>query len=473
MFGQNFKNRQLIVHESTMNILNLYFNAGFNVTTKKLKNAKKGTEYGGPCPFCGGDSQTSDRFRIWPELNTGNGGFWCRSFGAGCGKGGDNIYFYSLLKNISYKKAAAALGLLIPNYENKKFVKKESIKFEEREKLNPADKWKNQALKIVNAAHEELLQKHDKIILWLNKRGIKIETIKKFKLGYLDQPVFRSRAAWGLPEKKREGRILKFCVQPGLIIPMIKNDEVKRIRIRLKEPKNQKYLPVEGGANSDPTLYSAINRYFIIIESDLCGMLIAQEAGDLVSVLATGATSYFPLKNQMEFLNKSTYILCAQDFEKNNAGAKTAKRWMENFKQSIRWPVPMGKDPSEAFELGLNIRNWIYSGLPPAAKIKRQLSRVHKDFKKGKAVLEIKDQEENKNISCVHPDIKKLYELIKDVPVKIIWKIGLYSVKFDDWYEKKNKKKACLISALCFSEYCDKYLSDHPAEVIFDKNFWR
>ena len=34
-------------------------------------------EHAGPCPFCGGDTQRSDRFRVW--LEPGNQRYWCRA----------------------------------------------------------------------------------------------------------------------------------------------------------------------------------------------------------------------------------------------------------------------------------------------------------------------------------------------------------------------------------------------------------
>jgi len=62
-------------------------------------------------------------------------------------------------------------------------------------------------------------------------------------------------------------------------------------------------------------------------------------------------------------LTKAEKILNALDYDE--AGARPSwKFWPETYgSKVIRWPVPIGKDPSEAWQQGLNIREWIKAGL--------------------------------------------------------------------------------------------------------------
>ena len=56
-------------------------------------------------------------------------------------------------------------------------------------------------------------------------------------------------------------------------------------------------------------------------------------------------------------------FLIAIDYD-DHPGAWAAAWWAENFSQAEIWPPPRGKDPGEAYQKGVNIRDWIIAGLP-------------------------------------------------------------------------------------------------------------
>lgn len=69
---------------------------------KRIGSSRGGSEYHGPCPFCGGD----DRFIVWPEQgNTGR--YWCRQ----CNRKGDTIQFLRDRDGCSFAEAKRQLGL--------------------------------------------------------------------------------------------------------------------------------------------------------------------------------------------------------------------------------------------------------------------------------------------------------------------------------------------------------------------------
>src|SRR4051812_37366100 len=69
-------------------------------TTLRRVASTDGGEYGGPCPFCGGD----DRFRVWP--NADHPHYWCRA----CGRRGDAIQYLRDHDGLSFTDAARAMG---------------------------------------------------------------------------------------------------------------------------------------------------------------------------------------------------------------------------------------------------------------------------------------------------------------------------------------------------------------------------
>ena len=101
---------------------------------------------------------------------------------------------------------------------------------------------------------------------------------------------------------------------------------------------------------------------YVIVESELDGLLIHQEAGDVVGVIALGNAQARPDIEAHQALEQASVILIALDTDK--AGAKEAWQWWaKQYRQARRWPCINGKDPSEARKNGLDIRTWTLAGL--------------------------------------------------------------------------------------------------------------
>ena len=66
-------------------------------------SARKGGEYRGACPKCGGDAK-SDRFIVWPY--DGRGYFWCRQ----CGIKGDAVAYLVQVEGLSMREALSRAG---------------------------------------------------------------------------------------------------------------------------------------------------------------------------------------------------------------------------------------------------------------------------------------------------------------------------------------------------------------------------
>lgn len=100
-----------------------------------------------------------------------------------------------------------------------------------------------------------------------------------------------------------------------------------------------------------------------MVESELDGLLISQEAGDMVGVIAMGSAQIRPDQRTDKVLREADLILVALDSDQ--AGGKEAWGfWKNTYRNARRWPVPIGKDPTEAAQMGLDLRVWVKAGLP-------------------------------------------------------------------------------------------------------------
>jgi hypothetical protein len=180
--------------------------------------------------------------------------------------------------------------------------------------------------------------------------------------------MFRPRSSWGLPPmKKPDGKDKILWLPRGIIIPCFKDGDIYRIRIRrpkedIQSKSDIKYFVVPG-SGMDALYLNPERKAFVVVESELDGFLIARKAGSLVGVVALGNAQMKPSADIYFSLKKALKILVSLDWDE--AGQKAWQWWQDNFNNSKLWPVPEGKDPGEAFQLGTDIHEWIKTGLPP------------------------------------------------------------------------------------------------------------
>jgi hypothetical protein len=161
---------------------------------------------------------------------------------------------------------------------------------------------------------------------------------------------------------QRDGRPKRLWIPQGIIIPLQGNEGARRLRVRRQTKDDPRYVIVAGSSMS-PLVLKSITGIFVIVESELDAWLVFQEAGDIAGVMAMGSASSKPDAAAHDLLIKSGKILNALDYDP--AGARAAwKFWPETYGVKVtRWPVPEGKDPSDAWQRGINIRDWIDAGL--------------------------------------------------------------------------------------------------------------
>ncbi len=254
-----------------------------------------GPEYAGPCPGCGGD----DRFHVQPERKDG-GAWMCRNCRPAEQYGwSDNIEYLRQFRSMSFTAAKNYLAGLVDTA------------------IERAD---------ADMAQARLWTSEGKAGLdYLLSRGLTEETIHKAQLGYA---VYR-----GIP---------------SLVIPWYANGVYWRINlrdIRTDVPIEQRYRNIPG--SSQAGLYMGdslkLRRPTFLVEGEIDALSIAQVAGPLVAVVATGSTSGSRTAKWVTRLASVPSVLVA--FDNEPKGHTAAKFWLNVLEHNaIRYKPIICKD---------------------------------------------------------------------------------------------------------------------------------
>jgi DNA primase len=316
---------------------------------------KSAIEFCCACLYC---EKGTDRFTIWPSKGE-CGRFWCRV----CDKKGDAINLLRDFRGLSFKEACSELRMA-PKVDYSPLKEVLPIIGEE-----PSDQWINQAKVFVDFSHNQLLGSKKFLSALLN-RGISLETVKKFKLGYNSTNLFQQNSDWGLPtEITGKGKKRTVWLPSGIVIPTTENEKVVKIKIRNASFKNDvhkleplsyfnvKYVVVKG-SKKIPSIYGNQDlNILVILESELDAILLLQETNELIFCLALGGSRQ-PLDAYSKNLVQATErVLFCPDFDA--AGKESWDRWSKIFPTMQRILISHGKDPTEAFQLGVNLSDWL------------------------------------------------------------------------------------------------------------------
>ena len=336
-----------------MNIKDLLEQDGFSCV--KVGN-REGGIYGSACPWCGG----KDRFRSWPYSENG-GNWYCQK----CNRKGSAARYLTEYRKMNYHEACLLLGIS-PRIQrgglrstNTPVVGSVT---QVQNDYEPPALWQSQAKAFVNECTGILWNQHPAAIEWLQNRGLNDKTIRQFNLGWNPEDRWCGREEWGLPgEINEDGNPKQLWLPAGLVIPYEIDGRILRIRVRKShESANSRYHLVRGSSTASFVIGDLAS--VVIVESDLDAILVHQEAGDLVTAISLGSANMRPDDRSSSFLKKARTILVALDCD--DAGANSYWSWWKGqFSTSKRWPVPVGKDPGEAIQKGVNIRDWILAGL--------------------------------------------------------------------------------------------------------------
>ena len=317
-----------------------------------LTPARKGPdEWCSPCPACGGN----DRFIVHPEKDR----YWCR----GCGIKGDVIQYLRDHRNMTFHQAAEHAGRPASSPAGQT-TPRTAQEARRPTPTPPPEAWAAQAEKLVTEAHKALVGKPARLE-WLRKfRGLSVATAERFRLGWIERDIYMDRAAWALPPQLRtDGKPKPLFIPAGLLIP-----GPDRLRIRRSEPGEfGRYYMLPGSGNAPLVIgaeHPVESAGAIVVESELDAMLLHQELTGPVLIIAMGSTSNGPDETMVEDLTNRPFVLVALDSDK--AGGRASwQKWMSTIPNATRAPIPApwGKDHTDAFLAGHDLRQWLAMAL--------------------------------------------------------------------------------------------------------------
>lgn len=365
----------------------------------RFVSSAKGGEYCSPCPVCGGD----DRFRSWPSQDGGpiaqksgiSGTWWCRH----CDKVGDAIGLLEFADGLTFLNACKELRIEAKSSARStrplRVPQQQQRTWEPTKKDIPSELWRKQATKMARNAHEQLLN-YPKALTYLALRGIPKDAVIAHGLGFLNAEdrsgtcLYRARSAFDLPAKQNNGKKSVLWIPRGFTIPLWspsfsasfpacgqEQEEVHRIRIRrvrgdLKDG-DSKFLMLTGSGQAPMALTAKDKNLgmtvWVIVEGEMDAIAVHHACGGNIGVLAVLTNRGKPDIKTHKFLKSSPLILVALDFDQlgekgERPGYQGWQWWKIAYPQAERWPVPVGKDPGDAYSSGLDLAAWVNAAIP-------------------------------------------------------------------------------------------------------------
>ena len=160
---------------------------------------------------------------------------------------------------------------------------------------------------------------------------------------------------WGI-EEKVWGKIKNVNLWQGIVIPWFIGKGIWRMTIRDEKAwDDERYKQVTGGSNG---LYLADSLHFdrpvLITEGEFDALSIAQEAGQHVSVVATGSTGGSHTSKWVATLASKDLVFVAFDAEEN--ADKAAQWWLERLENAQRLR-PWWEDANQMLQDGVDLLN--------------------------------------------------------------------------------------------------------------------
>lgn len=185
------------------------------------------------------------------------------------------------------------------------------------------------------------------------------------------------------PPKEQDGKAHDHAVHPPWDHNPLFAEDGRLINLRIRKPnadlakeegrKCLKYIELEGSCRRPLLLRPEAERarlsVYVIVEGELDAVLCHYATGGGIGALAVRSNTRKPDAEAHSLLEGAVRLLVALDYEDSLNGVAGLKWWMDTYPHARRWPTPEGKDPGEAYGLGVDIREWISEGLPRSVSL--------------------------------------------------------------------------------------------------------
>lgn len=318
-------------------------------------NVRGVREYHSNCPFCGG----TDRFITRPET----GQYTCATRSSGCGRHGDGIDFLREYSNMSMDEAIRELAL-----EDVSFYKNKPERTHGLDEP-PPKAWQDAACALIARATDCLWHSAEgaQALAYLHGRGLSDSILKKMYIGYVPlMPDGRwysaSFESWGLdPTKLSPAQYAKGCVRVpnGILIPWFEGTTIWKLAIK-RPGEEMDYGQVLGSAEGLYNISSVqYEKPSMLVEGEFDALSVMQEAGDLVSVVATGSAARGRSPRWTAELSQASFLI--QAFDDDEGGERGAEHWLSVYEKCFRFQPMFYKDPNDMLKnlSGEELRNWV------------------------------------------------------------------------------------------------------------------
>jgi hypothetical protein len=327
------------------------------IAEKPTNHYKEGKEWPCSCPQCGG----TDRASFWES-----GRFCCVR---GCQAHASNPYWFCVdVLHYDHMQAATECGddmMLALDIFSREPVRLPLFLVRDEP---PCSAWQDAAHAFCHAAEKCLWgPKGQSAREYLHSRGLRDEIIRQAHLGLCPDWYKAPLEHWGLsPEQLGKEEDPQIKIPRGLVIPWFVGGQLWKVQLRRPEPgpDGKKYKEILG---SSECLYNVDSlkpgQPALLAESELDALSAQQEAGDLVSCLATGSTSKALTSRWIGRLaQQASHVL--QSFDDDEAGEAGAEEWREALPEALctRW-APLAHDINQMLQEGLPVREWVVAGL--------------------------------------------------------------------------------------------------------------
>ena len=236
----------------------------------------------------------------------------------------------------------------------------------------PSREWQDAALDAVLDCATNLQNPQDAkaaaALAWLRARGLRPAMVERALLGW--NPNWREV----LPGQK---------LPPGIIIPALADGALWYVKARLPRREaarlGDKYLALPGSRTA--SLYGADAllgaRVGIATEGEFDALLLSQFFGSAeLAVVTMGSAGALPSprwKSHLAWLDKLLLVMDADD-----AGAKARERWQHvaRWLQVVEPPAAPGKDVTDWWRAGVDLREWLKPYLATATPDKLRADDV-------------------------------------------------------------------------------------------------
>jgi DNA primase len=224
----------------------------------------------------------------------------------------------------------------------------------------PSPAWQARGRALVEACEAALWgEGGEQARAYLHKRGLRDETIKRWRLGYNPVGRYDLREVWDLPSSPEKRDV---WLPKGIIIPWLVGGSLWAVNVR-RPTGDPKYFKIPG---SQAALFGADDlrgcELVLLTEGEFDCILASQELGDVIGVASLGSASkHLDLASWGAHLLPARAILLAYDQDPSGAGGLARLAPMSERMHTARVPVlrPGGKDLTDYHQAGGDLWAWL------------------------------------------------------------------------------------------------------------------